>query len=285
MTLDQLREEFDRANAEERKITPPSIEPNEAIVSFNIDPSAIPRNTIRADVLIRLLAQEFGSKYVYQDLLEGQPQQNPQITPADYLHHHLTIDKMIRFTGGNLQAQDERSVPVNEIGFGTQDVAARVVGTSEEATFVARKLIALLWDAANSPKHWSQIEPLIARTSFVTSTVAEIPVTVDTLFSENFASFFKTEVLSDTGFAKSMGALGQDKLAKSNEKIVVASVMEMNLGISMFDTVSGSSEDSAIKLVPHTRTGRNRNSFKISSELPYDQHVLLVAKLIDALRN
>lgn len=287
-TQEALRKEVEKSIVarERRKLKQKAVAGQ---VDLNIDPSAIPMASLDAQAFYQDLVTAFHCKFDDSEIMEMiPPELRQQVNPVALLALAIRNDKMVQFLGGLLKLDAiSRSSQISNMGVGTQQVSAVVHGGStDEAMLLCKTLCLSTWRASGVDKRWEDIEPSVALARYKTTTLVDLPFSLNRLLAADLNTFLGEKVAGDTGYGKLMGYRDVDlKLHadRFNEAKVVITCREIELTVSVFNMITGRSEDNTITFLIESRTNANRGPTFISTELPINEHVDLVEKLVDSI--
>lgn len=256
-----------------------------ATVSMNIEPEAIPRHSIEPVHVLERVMTEYRSRLDTSDLLIPQ-EALAGVTEARALQVAIDNDRVVRFTGGWLRLDAaERVTPIISFGFGEQIVTATVNGTSEEAEYLCKRLLLLLWQSAGIDRRWGEFEELVEVTTYRTTTVVDMGVPLARLLSNQMNAFFTEDVASADGFGREMGTYGSKIQRFGAQPRVVPHCREIDIVLSVIDDVTGEQEDCLFNLLLHSKADANRSRCKFMSELSTARHNEMAQVLVQRIRS
>ena len=281
-------EDLRRALADElkRQAPKPSLQmPLRAKVSLNISPTVLPRGALNVDTLLNDVSASFRAEPDLTDLLRRLPAQaKAAVTERDVIRQAIQNDDMVKFSGGILEIPElGRVTTIQEMGFGEQTVAAIVNGTTDEAVFLCKQMILLMWKAAGFQRRWSDIEPHLGAVSYTTTTTVNMPLPLRDLLSAEFRAFVLTDVSGSDGLGREMGMLpfvARDREETVRDNAVVTHLRGLELVVSVFNKTTGDAEDCALNFLIHRRTDANRSDVMVTSALSSADHSRLVEMLL-----
>lgn len=256
-----------------------------ATVAFNIEPEAIPIKTLRPNVVISKIAEEYSSRLNMSSILALiPPDARPNLSEEAALAISLANDRSVVFEGGWLRLDTlDRVTPIAQFGFGEQNLSAAVSGSTEEAEYLCKRMLLLLWHSAEIERKWSEFEELVEITSYRTSTVVDMGLPLSNLLHPSLTDFLKSEVEEPGTFGSEMGTFASKKERVSSDPIAVAHCREIDIRVSLFDGVSGDHEECLVNILLHSRTDANRSRVKFMTELPSQKHREMVTALVKAM--
>lgn len=275
-----LRKSIEESQTMER--SPPEISPVRATVKINIAPVAIPFSVLKHVNLEQLIFEAFKSTFDRTSM--NLPPSGPAVSTTDLLNHVIDTEKIAKFSGGYAAFSDDSIVSIQRMGFGSQTLFATVSGTTKQAEFICKKLLELLWNAVGRDRRWAELNEYVNLVGYETSSKVDLGINGKQLFSSKFQEFLANDIGGSDGFGVKMGDLGQSTRIESADLIVVSSCKMVQIEIGIFDSISGKHEACSIEFIPDTTFDYNRTIFKAQSELPYDQHVRMLEKLIEIHR-
>jgi hypothetical protein len=255
------------------------------LVTWNIDPEAIPLKTVHAEKLYEDIARSLGSSFDDSQIIKLiPPEVRNQVNPKVLLELALKNDQFIQFKGGLLRLEGiARVTPIDKMGAGSQQISAAVVGSTDEAMLLCKNLCLSLWRASGIEKRWEDIKPFIARIQYKSTTVSELPFPLADLLQPKFNDFMGQDVGGDNGFGKMMGLRhvnDETQRQRRGEILTVSHCRRIEMVVSTFNTVTGDAGDTELDFMIESRDDANRSHVYVTSELPIAEHVQLVETLV-----
>jgi hypothetical protein len=266
-------------------------EPRNAKVVWNIHPDAIPRNTINAQRLIDGVTKLFGSRFDPSELMKLIPQgvSRDSLSASSLIQMAIDAERLVTFVGGIVKFPDlGRITPIDRLTFGQQTIAATVVGTTDEASLIAKQLCLELWRAAGQDRSWNELSAYVERQTFTTATAVDFGFPLSRLLDPRLSSFLAGELVGESDLGRLMGIQEADSKRQAlgmKEKILIPYCHQIRLKVAVIDSVSGRAEDADLDFMIYARTEANRGRVLVQSELPSDKHAELVQRVVALLAN
>jgi hypothetical protein len=284
---EDLRREVERVVArDEASASGIWTRPYTAQVSMNIEPYAIPRETLDPAIVIARVSDELSSRF---DMSEVRrllpPESQAQLDPISAMRVAIANDRIVQFQGGWLRLESlDRITPIDKFGFGQQTLSAIVSGTTEEAEYLCKRLLLLLWHSSGVERKWSEFEEFVEISAYNTTTVVDLPSSLLGLLSDGLRKF-GSDLAAAGGLAHEMGRFGsrRERYGGGTTEAVVH-CLGIDLKVALFDRISGEQEECSVTLLEHTKGDANRTRIKFLSELSSSRHNDLVKALIDAVQ-
>lgn len=255
-------------------------------VDLNIDPSAIPLGSLDAEAFHQDLVGQFHCKFDDSEIVSMIPNEvRNQIKQSVLLRLAIENDKSVRFRGGLLKLPAiSRTTQIDKMGLGSQQVSSVVHGSTDEAMLLCKTLCLSVWRASGFEKRWEDIESAVALSRFKTTTKVHFPFSLNRLLADPLVAFLDQEVAGPEGFGKFMGFRDVDvetHRKRLPEFRVVVTCREITLTVSTFNDITGRSEDNRVHFLIESLTNANRGVCFVTTELPVNEHVQLVERLVD----
>lgn len=282
-----LKRDIDDADFQVEE-SPDRIKPHHAIARFTVEPQSIPLQTLQYVALSQPFFEEFRAIFDRNSVSLPQDVKAPEgaLTTDALIHHQLfSSDRVALFSGGYINLGQDIIVPIRNVGFNSETLVAEVFGTTRQAETVCKKLGELLWRVTGTDRRWSELSEFVQIASHTTTTRVDLGFGFSKLYSAGMRSFIKDCIEGGESLGKEMGLIGQRSPEARDDFIVTTAFETVDLKVAIYDKVSGEHEVTAIRIAWDTRKDINRNLTKITSELPFERHVVMVNQLIQRISN
>ncbi|MBM9606255.1 hypothetical protein [Desulfopila inferna] len=297
-TLNSLEKEAERRREEAAKkanVPLPStiVAINNTQVTYTIDPVMLPFTQLDGVKLKKILAEKFMLKF-------RMPEYNPHNlaalgVSADNLTEESIFKFLLRssspqlvFENGRYPTGPDSFVPVELVAFSKESIIAKVNGVTEVAMAITADSFNAFWESTGVVKKWDSDETqnALQMVSFGTSTKVKVNGDVKQFLSGNLCKYFNENVNEKEKIASKINTYSVYDNFKPNKNIIGSwSFEELELQIHTFNSTTGLSETSPIRISTQTKDERGRGIVRISSALPYDDHVKMIESIMKALDN
>lgn len=259
-----------------------------ARVTINLWQQLIPRESVDPAVLLEAVQQELGAVLDTTNLVQRIPlEARAGLTRPALLSHALQDDDaIVRFTGGYLTIPESRRVTkIRDLVISEQNLSATVTGSTTEAEYCVRQLAMLMNRAAGIQRVWSDFEPHIEMTAYLTSTVADLDASLMHMLSSRVQRFFMESVGGEgDSFGKRMGGWDAVSSNLKADLLVVPAVKRIEFVVGIMDRISGRYESCDIDVLAHTKGDYNRARVKLTTELRSTDHHEFTEQLVAAMK-
>lgn len=288
-SAEELLQELQRTQEAEKKLEKDLEEfstPDWATVQMNISPAAIPRETVDAELIASAIFKVFKSRLdVAKTVQSLPPDVQAKVSPKDAIHAAMLQGNIVRFKGGWIAYGEAQQItPIRNFGFGEQTLFASVTGTTNEATYVCKRLATELWHVVGIDRKWAELEDSVEAVSYKTSTMVDLAVPMMELIAQPVQDFLSA-LCSDGGAARHMGNFDSWSSRHNFFPLAVPYCQEVEFCISLFDETSGAQEECDIDLLLHSRPDANRSRVKVLTELESSKHNEVIWQLAKKLES
>ncbi|MEO1038971.1 MAG: hypothetical protein AAFX09_05450 [Pseudomonadota bacterium] len=264
--------------------SPSAIKPHLATVRLTMEPRSIPSEIIKHLPIAEKLFEKF--RVMFDTSTIAMPPGTEMDGPVDrFIRYKLDEDQLVTFKGGYSAFGGEDFISIGILGFGRENIIAMVYGTTRQAEHLCKLLAEELWRICGTERKWSELSDCVQFASHITETEVDFGFSFDRFFAPGFNLFLREDIEGRDGLGRHIGIMGQRNPASREELIVRTAYKHIEMDIGLFDGVSGDSEQSFLRIRPSTRKDINRSLMSVSSELPFDQHVQMVERLISKLKD
>jgi hypothetical protein len=188
------------------------------------------------------------------------------------------------FSDGALDIEDlGRTVQISTIRLSTRKIYVRLdSGTTAEARWVVQKTIELLLLSSSLSLSWSNFVDKIEAEAHSTRTKAYLGVDLIDLFSHRFKDFVQNDLAKTDSLGTRMGTHPRDKRLRETEEgaiIVVPQIHGVEVRLSLFNKITGRSEDCELRLDIWDRRDYGQGILTITTELDSVLHTQLINQL------
>jgi hypothetical protein len=283
--VQELEEVGQALKAEEQRRPPDLIEePLFASTSYTVSTVNLPRDNASLSDLATLLKQRFRLQ-VDRTPIKQMLSNQGAIEDIELLEFLLETDKPLGFINGMLHIDSpERNTPIIEVDITTETYAAAVIGSTIESSYVAQATAEVLWASAGAPQRWSDIEQMVQKVGYKTTSTFKLGVNVEDWFRPSFREFLAEHVVAPGSFGTRMGRREPDiNTVSGDEIIVVADIHEIDMRVSQFNSVTGRAETCDVNFNVAARDQARHGIVTITTELPSPEHTEWVSALREAL--
>lgn len=176
----------------------------EGTVTYNIDPSALPLKIIDVEKFYSQLYSQFNLSFDDCELTKLFP--DVQISPTQGIKILINNEKNIVFRDGLMQLQGLQNITsIKYIVIGEQNLSVSVVGSTDEAEYLAKYIWLMLWKDLTSQRTNSYLEQNIMLSRYSCVTELSFPNTISDFLHPVFLSEFKSMIEQPDTFIKVMG--------------------------------------------------------------------------------
>ncbi|MBI4718680.1 MAG: hypothetical protein HY763_12805 [Planctomycetes bacterium] len=202
------------------------------------------------------------------------------------------IPHILTFRHGKLQDQVEGRTRVVVISFMQlmpqgEAVRASVFGTSKDADRVVARIYECLWRAAGDERSWrGDGFKNVHAMGYTTATDAGLQCELDRLFSARFARMIAETIVDKKGLGERMAVRPLDPDTRQPRRIdphVVVRLRQLHLDVRITDMASNRIWESFVVLTPKDKMVAGKGTYRIVTELEYEDHVKLVHRIKGAL--
>ncbi|MCC5993326.1 MAG: hypothetical protein JJT99_12480 [Rhodobacteraceae bacterium] len=261
-----------------QEASPPEITAERATVRINIAPAALPTQVLAFVDVEKIIFDTFRSTLNRSRV--SLPPEAANVNNKAIVQYLIQNDKPVVFSGGFDDRGETGFVNIVELGFGSQSIFARVYGTTGQAEVVCKQLLEKLWSATGLERKWRELVEYVNLVAYESSTKVDFGFPMKDFLSKVLNGFLSDEIERKEGFGARMGNIGQQPDRSDDSFLIVTSCRKLSLDVDVIDTLTGKSETSNIEIIPHTVFDHNRNLCKVQSELPFEDHVEMLQKLI-----
>ena len=278
--------ELRRAIAEEEKRRPKSLKevPHEAQTGLIMPPAVMPRRHADMGTLSARLEEKFGVSLdtsKYKTITGGNPVETVQL-----LNHLVENDETLFFKNGLLRFEESsRSTPIRLIVISTEEISATVIGSTTESDWIAQKVLEEVWAAAGAQRNWEQLKSGVQLKSNTTLSEVELGRNLIDLLNPAFRSFIDDNITATDAPGSRMGKhpFEGSALGRRLRNTTTAHVESIDLKVTVYDDVSGRSEDCKMRFAVGNRLAFGRGLVLVMSELDSPSHTALIQKLVETV--
>lgn len=258
----------------------------EGTVTYNIDPSALPLKIIDVDKFYSQLCSQFNLSFDDCELTKLFP--DVQISPTQGIKILINNEKNIVFRDGLMQLQGLQNITsIKYIAIGEQNLSVSVVGSTDEAEYLAKYIWLMLWKDLTSQRTNSYLEQNIMLSRYSCVTELSFPNTISDFLHPAFLSDFKSMIEQPDTFIKVTGLTPYQKQNieehfRENKLLLYCSNITMTL--VKINEITGESEDCSITIDLRRRTQANKKMIRFSTELPTIEHIKLINSFAEMLK-
>lgn len=288
-TPESLRQEIAKVQKSIKEREKSSLKPTPVSgqVDLFIHPDALPLASVNPAALYEDIVSTYGCVFDDSEIMLPANVPRSEVPVEDLFAMAVKKRKGIQFNAGVLRLEGlSRITTIDKIGWGRQQVSAIVNGSTDEAMFLCKNLCLAIWRANGVERRWEDIAPFCNYVGYESTIHVELPFPLSRLLSSEFRTFLKTDLGSDGKFGKSMRdreLIEEVHKKRLAEMSVVTHCRSINIIVTTFNEVTGEAEDHRLDFLLKARPEANRGLTIVHSELPIDEHVALVERLVEAI--
>ena len=257
-----------------------------AQVRYLFHPDALRSESLDFDSLAKLISQKYDLHFEVPDVIKIMQQRgsNP-IDVNDQLKAAVDSSKGLIFLDGILRYKDrgediERFI--ESVNIHSQNIRARVRGTSGEAEFIVRSIACDILETQKMGPRWEAFSRYIQHVTYQTTTRQRLGFGFNALLSPTFKSFVSGTIESDLGWKMAMLPVGRGAQTKDDYQ-VVCTFHSLECKVAVFDKTSGDQDDADFHIAITNRRDYGGDYFSITSNLSSSDHIIAVRSLIKAI--
>jgi hypothetical protein len=258
------------------------------LCSLSVRPEFVPLKQMSYPRLAEIIGAQLSARPDFSGFLSRVPEpQRANLGGIEQLaKFSVDRDESLDFSNGILRIKNlNRETLISEISLNSQRVAARVSGTTTEAFHVCKLVLVALWASSDAEAEWEELALGVKRASYQTSTISRLPINMKNFFNPALTDFLDSPDAKK--FASQMGLRDLDPEAAQfspNDFAVSTTMREVDIRLARFNVKTGFHEQSVLNIIPDSVWDSNVGALKISSELPYEDHVEYVNLLAKSLK-
>lgn len=282
-----LEQNLERQVKEEKKLVLQH-EGLSARCSLSVRPEFVPLRQVSYDRLAEILSSQLSVSPNFSALLSRIPESQRKSFDSfeEMSKFSVTNDEALVFSDGILRIKNlNKETIISDISVNSQTISATVSGTTTEAFYVCKLLFIALWASSQAEAEWDDLASGVHRASYRSSTLSRLPINMSDFFNPLLISFLREG--DGRSAATRMGLREIDSaLAQFGEADFATSTIfrEVDIRISRFNLRTGYHEESMLNIIPDSMWDSNVGALKISSELPFEDHVEYVNLLAEKLK-
>lgn len=258
----------------------------EGTVTYNIDPSALPLKIIDVEKFYSQLYSQFNLSFDDCELTKLFP--DVQISPTQGIKILINNEKNIVFRDGLMQLQGLQNITsIKYIAIGEQSLSVSVVGSTDEAEYLAKYIWLMLWKDLTSQRTNSYLEQNIMLSRYSCVTELSFPNTISDFLHPTFLSEFKSMIEQPDTFIKVTGLTPYQKQnieEHFHENRLLLYCSNITMTLVKINEITGESEDCSITIDLRRRTQANKKIIRFSTELPTIEHIKLINSFAEMLK-
>jgi hypothetical protein len=263
----------------ERQLPPWVLEVSQSEVVYTINPRALPLGVASFATLSQLLREKFHVGFVRPNLAI---RADTELSDEQVGAALLRAGERVNFEGGRFMRMSSDFDVIRLISINNESIHVSVEGVSEIAELAVADVAEMVWAAAGAGKRWDEIRRGVQMVGYATGTLVDLEVPFEAILSDGFRDFAKAHLISGERFACRTGRRSsRHKFDVSPSTTAVWGLDDVVVKLFLFDSVTGRSEETRLKLSVPTRDTVGTGRIGVTSELPFHEHV----KCIEALRN
>jgi hypothetical protein len=273
-----------RAVEEETRARPPELRESPLLASttYVIQPQSLPREHMDPEVLIAVLRHLFRVKFKESDV----PSASDAASKITYLIEH---NRTVNFENGMFEYgevdDNRRRTPVARIHLTHEAVGAAVVGSTLEATWVAKRVAEAVWEATGVSQRWADFQAAVQYVGYQTQSSVDLGGPLERVLSRSFRDFLRAELESPQSKGTRMGRTPVDagERAAVSPDVLILGLERVELKLVQFTTLTGREETCKVRLFVTSKDHYRRGIVVVESELPSAEHTAFVVSLRDSL--
>lgn len=258
----------------------------EGTVTYNIDPSALPLKIIDVEKFYTELCMQFNLSFDNDELTKLLP--NVDISPTQGIKILIDNEKNIIFRNGLMQLQGLQNITsIKYVIIGEQNLSVSVVGSTNEAEYLAKYVWLMLWKDLTPHRTTSFLEQKIMLSRYNCVSELSFSNTISDFLHPKFLAEFKTLLEEPDSFVKIIGLTPyckDDIREHFQENKLILYCSNITLTLVKMNETTGESEDCTITIDLRQRTQANKKVIRFRTELPTSEHIKLVSEFAEMLK-
>lgn len=261
-------------------------------VTYTVNPQILPFPLVDPQQLKALLTQKYRLRYKPPAIdpveLQSLGIDATNLTEERLMSMALSMKSpTLLFVNGRYPTGPNTFVAIEEVAFTDEKISATVNGVSEVAEVVIADAFNLFWDSTGTARRWDtkETQDEVQLKSHRTTTTVDLGADARNVLNPSVRRFLDDNVDRGEKFAPRMIAKSRyDSFKPSDHIISTWSLEELVTNVHAFDTTTGRPETSTLRFKTMTRDERGRGIIRVSSELPFDDHLKLIEAIVAILQ-
>jgi len=257
-------------------------------VAYTFRPSALPplaqvnlkdlADSLKASFKVKLEPIDF-SPLLRKGLTMDQLAAMDEATRIDQL---MSIaESRLRFTSGRFPLRND-FVPIRHISIDFERIYVSVGGHTGIAEAIAEDVFESLWRQVGTAKRWVDAQSKVVLVGYATGTRIVAPFSAELLLNPRLSKVLRDAFSSESRYVDTIGAF-QPIGSGHGVLSAVATLDQLTIRVSKFDSRSGESYQSELVFNVTARSDHGTGQMLVTSELKYEDHVELLRGVIEAL--
>lgn len=243
-------------------------------VKLNFDPLAFRSEAINYPELIKSLSDKYDLEFKTPAIIEMAMKQDKSVD-MKLFHQAFGSREGLDFRHGLVsyeQEGDNQDRILRRVNVHSQNITVALDGTTDEAEFVAQKVIADILENQKLNSSWSNFKKKIGGMGYLSTSMLDLGFSPLMLFSDGMNEFISKDIENSLGFKMADKPL--DGPSRNQEDFIYKCVLdELKFKISVFDKSSGSQDYFEFRFDTSDRRHRGSGFVAITSQLKFEDHI------------
>jgi hypothetical protein len=256
-------------------------------ITYTFRPSALPFRQMDPQAFIHALKDAYR---LTVDRLDLSPLlEQITIQELGHLDEREVLDHLVRAPRGSLRlstgkfAQRSEFYPIKFVTVDFESISVQIAGPTVIAETIARDVAEMMWAAVGVTKQWPAIEPALMLIAYGTTTRVLLPDNSNLLLNPGLRNFLETSLNQGPTFARDFAG----KPAPSGEPRgaihAVPCFDSLSIRIGVLNLATGYDAEASLDFDVSATSDHGSGRVMVTSQLPYERHVALLDKLVQAL--
>ncbi|MCG8092370.1 MAG: hypothetical protein JAZ17_01870 [Candidatus Thiodiazotropha endolucinida] len=260
-------------------------------VVYTISPKLLPFAQLNSESFLQKVKSEFSIQF------RKPPINSDQLVAFGINPNDLTEDKItqmllnqnnpqLAFEHGRYKTGSNKFVVIKHIEITSESIGVEVEGVTEIAEDIVSQIFNIFWGCCNADANWdsNEVQKSLQLKQYKTITKITLGGKTNGILNPKLVEFLDANMFTNLNIGKKALPYSQyDNFKPAEEWNGSWSLEDFDFTVAAFNNNTLRTEQTTIQFVTSTKEDRGRGVLRVTTTLPYQDHVEFISSLVESM--